>query len=202
VEDSVDRLVAAWRRELPEVDLSPLEVLSRISRIARHLDLARREAFASLGEEGGGLAQWQFDVLAALRRAGPPYELTPGELVAETLVSSGTMTHRIDQMEAAGLVARGDHPHDGRLVRVRLTEQGRRTVDAALIGLLARERLLLSGLSQQQRSWLATLLKPVLVAFEGPPSAPGPSFPVGPVPDRGQLSVHRVGRRPRRVDRA
>ncbi len=175
VEDSVDRLMAAWHRELPDLDLGPLAVLSRIARIARHLELARREAFAALGEGSGGLALWQFDVLAALRRAGPPYELTPGELVAETLVSSGTMTHRIDQMEAAGLVARGDHPRDGRLVRVRLTDHGRRTVDAALVGLLRCERSLLSGLSPQQCSRLAALLKSLLVSFEGRSSARDPS---------------------------
>src|SRR5438270_8345429 len=88
--DEVDRLVEAWQRERPDLDVSPLTVLSRVSRLARHLDLARGEAFTD-----HGLETWEFDVLAALRRAGPPYELSPGQLLTMTLVSSGTMTNRI-----------------------------------------------------------------------------------------------------------
>ncbi|HXM55727.1 MAG TPA: MarR family transcriptional regulator [Candidatus Dormibacteraeota bacterium] len=155
--DQVDRLLAAWRRERPDLDVEPLGVLSRVARLARHLELARREAFGQLG-----LARWQFDVLAALRRSGPPYELTPGELMAETLVSSGTMTHRIDQMEAAGLVERHAHPADRRVVRVRLTAKGNREVDAALDNLLARERTLLARLSGQEQARLAALLRALL----------------------------------------
>src|SRR5437763_11067163 len=135
--DRVDQLGGARRRERPDLDVEPLEVLSRVSRLARHLDLARREAFGRLR-----LPQSQFDVLAALRRAGPPYEMTPGELMADTLVSSGTVTHRIDQMVAAGLVAREPDPSDGRAVRVRLTPAGSSAVDAALDDLLERERRL------------------------------------------------------------
>ena len=155
--DQVDRLLAAWRRERPDLDVEPLGVLSRVSRLARHLELARREAFGQLG-----LARWQFDVLAALRRSGPPYELTPGELMAETLVSSGTMTHRIDQMAAAGLVQRHAHPADRRVVRVRLTARGNREVDAALDNLLAHERTLLARLTSDEQAHLAALLRALL----------------------------------------
>jgi DNA-binding MarR family transcriptional regulator len=162
VTDQVDRLVAAWRRERPDLDVEPLAVLSRVSRLARHLELARRETFEQLG-----LAQWQFDVLTALRRSGPEYELTPGELLAETLVSSGTMTHRIDQMEAAGLVARQADPADGRVVRVRLTTAGRAAADQALAGLLERERELLGPLTDEDRSALAALLRRLLEPFDG-----------------------------------
>jgi DNA-binding MarR family transcriptional regulator len=169
VSDQVDRLVAAWRRERPDLDVEPLQVLSRVSRLARHLELARREAFEQLG-----LAQWQFDVLTALRRSGPRYELTPGELMAETLVSSGTMTHRIDQMEAAGLVARQPDPADGRVVRVRLTPAGRSAVDAALRNLLDRERELLGPLAGGERSALAGLLRRLLVPFDLEPQAGRP----------------------------
>ena len=94
-EDEVDRIVAAWERERPDVDVSPMQVLSRVSRLARHLDHARKTAFAT-----HDLEPWEFDVLSALRRAGHPYELSPGRLVAETLVTSGTMTNRIDRLEA------------------------------------------------------------------------------------------------------
>jgi DNA-binding MarR family transcriptional regulator len=159
--DQVDRLVAAWRRERPDLDVEPLQVLSRVVRLARHLELARVRAFGQLG-----LAQWQFDVLAALRRAGPPFEMTPGELMAETLVSSGTMTHRVDAMEAAGLVTRQPDRADGRVVRVRLTPHGREVVDAALANLLDRERLLLGGLTDAEQGELARLLRTLVAPFD------------------------------------
>ena len=87
--DEVDRIVSAWKRERPDLDVAPLEILSRITRVARQLDSARRNAFSH-----HGLETWGFDVLAALRRAGKPYQLTPGQLMHETLVSSGTITHQ------------------------------------------------------------------------------------------------------------
>jgi DNA-binding MarR family transcriptional regulator len=161
VPDQVDRLVAAWRRERPDLDVEPLEVLSRVSRLARHLELARREALERLA-----LPQWQFDVLTALRRAGPPYEMTPGELMAETLVTSGTMTHRVDQMTAASLVERLPDPNDGRVVRVRLTPKGRAAVDRALADLLERERALLGRLPAPERTRLAALLRTLLEGFD------------------------------------
>lgn len=156
--------MAAWRRERPDLDMEPLEVLSRVSRLARHLELARREAFGQLG-----LPRWQFDVLAALRRAGPPYEQTPGELMAETLVASGTMTHRIDQMEAAGLVERRAHPTDRRVIRVGLTGRGSEAVGEALDNLLARERTLLERLTPPQRAHLAALLRCLLEPLDDGP---------------------------------
>jgi DNA-binding MarR family transcriptional regulator len=159
--DQVDRLVAAWRRERPDLDVEPLEVLSRLSRLARHLELARKAAFEQLR-----MAPWQFDVLTALRRAGPPHEMTPGDLIADTLVSSGTMTHRIDQMEMAGWVSRRPDPADGRMVRVRLTHSGRAAVDAALENLLERERKLLARLSPSERRELARLLRGLLEPFD------------------------------------
>src|SRR5437763_10217354 len=118
--DEVDRLVEAWRQERPDLDVEPLAVLSRVTRLARHLDRARRRAFATHGLDAA-----EFDVLAALRRCGPPYELTPGQLVEQTMVSSGTMTHRIDKLESRGLVRRRPDADDGRVVRVRLAPRGR-----------------------------------------------------------------------------
>src|SRR5204863_5704370 len=125
--DEVDDLVAAWQAQRPDLDVEPLQVLSRVSRLARHLDRARRAAFAS-----AGLEPWEFDVLSALRRQGPPYQLSPGALLHITLVTSGTMTNRIDQLEKAALVARHPDPQDRRGVLVRLTAVGRARVDSAL----------------------------------------------------------------------
>jgi DNA-binding MarR family transcriptional regulator len=161
VQDEVDRLVASWRQERPDLDVEPLAVLSRITRLARHLDRARRSAFAAHGLDAA-----EFDVLAALRRAGPPYELTPGQLVEQTLVSSGTMTHRIDKLQARGLVRRRPDPEDGRVVRVRLAARGRDRVDAALTDLLADERTLLAALTDRQRATLANLLRTVIAPFD------------------------------------
>jgi DNA-binding MarR family transcriptional regulator len=159
--DEVDRLVEAWRQERPDLDVEPLAVLSRVTRLARHLDRVRRQAFAA-----HGLDTAEFDVLAALRRSGAPYELTPGQLVGQTLVSSGTMTHRIDKLEARGLVRRRPDADDGRVVRVRLAARGRDRVDAALTDLLADERALLGGLSDRQRATLANLLRTVVAPFD------------------------------------
>jgi len=125
--DEVDDLVVAWRAQRPDLDVEPMQVLSRISRLARHLDIARRGAFAD-----HGLESWEFDVLSALRRQGPPFQLTPGALLRATLVTSGTMTNRIDRLAAAGLVRRKPDPRDKRGVLVTLTSQGRQRVDAAL----------------------------------------------------------------------
>ncbi len=153
-QDDVDQIVNAWRRERPDVDVSPLEVLSRISRLARRLDLARGEAFADRGLDG-----WEFDVLSALRRAGAPYELSPGQLVTETLVTSGTMTNRVDRLLVRGLVERHPDPHDRRGVIVRLTPSGRAAVDAALDDLLTHEREILATLSEHERDLLVDLLR-------------------------------------------
>ena len=159
--DDVDRIVSAWRRERPDLDVSPLEVLSRVSRLARRLDLARGAAFAEHALDG-----WEFDVLSALRRAGTPYELSPGQLVAETLVTSGTMTNRVDRLAARGFVERRPDPHDRRGVIVRLTSTGMSVVDAALADLLAHEHALLADLGADERGDLAGLLRRLLRPFE------------------------------------
>src|SRR6478609_8397867 len=125
-DDEVDRIVLAWQRERPDLDVAPLEVLSRVSRLARHLDRARSAAFTE-----HDLESWEFDVLSALRRAGEPYELSPGQLVTQTLVTSGTMTNRVDRLTARGLVQRLPDSRDRRGVIVRLTPAGRATVDDA-----------------------------------------------------------------------
>lgn len=159
--DEVDRILAAWQREAPDLDLTPLSVFSRVGRLSRHLDLARRDAFAA-----AGLEVWEFDVLAALRRSGAPYELSPGVLIHETLSTSGTMTNRIDRLAARGMVERLPDPKDRRGVRVRLTERGRDAVEEALADLVASERKLLVGLTPADIEDVATMLRSLLEPFE------------------------------------
>src|SRR6202008_1371716 len=118
-----DDLSEAWARERPDLHLAPVAVFSRLGRLSRHLDLARRDAFTAQGIES-----WEFDVLAALRRAGTPYELSPGRLLRETLVTSGTMTNRVDRLAARGLVERSPDPDDRRGVIVRLAPDGNTSV--------------------------------------------------------------------------
>lgn len=160
-EDEVDALVAAWRREIPTIDVSPLQVFSRVSRLAVLADRERRAAYSSQQ-----LEPWEFDVLAALRRAGAPFALSPGELIRATLVTSATMTHRVDRLSASGLVARTPDPHDRRGVRVALTEAGRTRVEAALADLVGAEERLLAGLSRRERQELAGLLRRLLIPLE------------------------------------
>lgn len=159
--DEVDRIVAAWQREVPELPVDPLHVLSRISRLARHLDLARKEAFAA-----HRLEVWEFDVMSALRRVGAPYELSPGALVQQTLSTSGTMTNRIDRLERRGLVERHRDADDRRGVKVRLTAAGADVVNAAMGDLLTREHELLAKMSADDQSQLTTLLRGLLASFE------------------------------------
>jgi DNA-binding MarR family transcriptional regulator len=159
--DEVDDLTEAWRHQRPDLDVEPLHVLSRVSRLARHLDIARRGAFAA-----HGLESWEFDVLSALRRAGPPFQLTPGVLLRATLVTSGTMTNRIDRLAQSGLVFREPDPRDRRGVLVTLSERGREVVDAAFTDLLDRDQALLAGLPADQRRVLADLLRTLLAPFD------------------------------------
>jgi DNA-binding MarR family transcriptional regulator len=159
--DEVDELVAQWEAERPDLDVEPLRVMSRLSRLARHLDRARTAAFTA-----HGLQSWGFDVLSALRRQGPPYQLTPGALLRATLVTSGTMTNRIDRLAEAGLVSRHPDPQDKRGVLVSLTDRGRAVVDAALQDLLRNERELLTALDDGQRHELAALLRILLAPFD------------------------------------
>lgn len=159
--DEVDGIVEAWRRERPDLDVEPLQVLSRVARLADVLDERRTAAFVE-----HGLQASDFDVLAALRRAGEPFELTAGELAAATHVTSGTMTSRLDRLMQRKLVVRRADTTDGRLVRVRLTATGRRRVDAAFEALLASERELLARVPSARRGRLAAGLRELLAATD------------------------------------
>ncbi|HMU35203.1 MAG TPA: MarR family transcriptional regulator [Marmoricola sp.] len=155
--DEVDEIVEAWRTERADLNLAPVEVFSRISRVSRLLDRVRRDAFSSTSME-----PWEFDVLAALRREGAPYSLTPGQLLKQTMVTSGTMTNRVDGLEARGLVKRGPSATDRRVVLVTLTPQGRNAVDAAFDALLKREQSLLNGLPESDRENLVSSLRKLM----------------------------------------
>jgi DNA-binding MarR family transcriptional regulator len=157
--DEVDTIVRAWRRERPDLDVEPLQVLSRVARLAAVLDERRAGAFVE-----HGLQAHEFDVLSVLRRSGEPFELTAGELAARTHVTSGTMTSRLDRLGSRKFVTRHPDPSDGRLVQVRLTPMGRERVDAAFVALLDRERELLTTLAETDRDELATALRTLLLA--------------------------------------
>ncbi|HSP52092.1 MAG TPA: MarR family transcriptional regulator [Cryobacterium sp.] len=159
--DEVDRIVDAWLRERPDLDFAPLQVLSRVARLSKHLDRARRTAFSR-----SELDSWEFDVLSALRRAGAPYELSPKALLQQTLVSSGTMTNRIDRLVERGLVTRRTDPNDGRGIFVGMNPAGLTRVDAAITRLVDAEAELLATLSPSEQSSLATLLRKLSLGFD------------------------------------
>ena len=160
--DEVDGVVEAWATERPDLDLGSMQIWSRIDRLAGILDGHRKRAFAQHAIEG-----WEFDVLAALRRAGAPHRLSPGQLLRETHVTSGTMTNRVDRLVARGAVTRESDPNDGRGVQVALTDQGLALVDAALASLLEVEQELLSGWADEDCDRLSALLRRLLLGNEG-----------------------------------
>ena len=160
-EDEVDRILGEWAAARPDLDLAPLAVFSRMTRITKHVDRARVHAF-----ERSGLASWEFDVLAVLRRSGAPFRQSPKVLVQQTMVSSGTMTNRIDRMEKRGLVRRLTDPNDGRGVLVEMTHQGQVLVDAAMTRLSDAEEQLLGGVPRAERERLATLLRKLALSVD------------------------------------
>jgi len=157
--DAVDRITAQWRAVRPDLDVSPIEVIGRLSRLSRLVDRRLTENFARFG-----LEQWMYDVMATLRRGGEPYELTAGELVRRSMVTTGAITNRIDRLEARGFVRRvaGD---DRRKVIVRLTPLGLATVEGVVHEHLTAEDDLLAPLSARQRADLANLLRTMLVSL-------------------------------------
>jgi DNA-binding MarR family transcriptional regulator len=157
----VDEIVGQWRRERPDLDVRPLASLGRLLRLAQ---LADGELGRMLGAHG--LQPGWFDVLAALRRGGPPYELTPGRLLDAMIVTSGGLTKRLDRMAEAGLVSRRPDPADRRGTLVRLTRKGRTTVDRALADHIANEAVLLSSLTSAEQRTLDRLLRRLLVDLE------------------------------------
>jgi DNA-binding MarR family transcriptional regulator len=167
VDDAVDLILEQWARERPDLDCSPMGIIGRISQLQREVHLAQRATFAR-----HGLDAPSFDVLAALRRAGPPYQLTPTALMRTALVTSGAITQRLDRLEERGLITRERSDADGRAVVVTLSDAGRTALDRALPDHLETERALLAGLSDADRELLAGLLRRFLVALGRVPQEP------------------------------
>jgi DNA-binding MarR family transcriptional regulator len=159
--DLVDRILEQWRRERPDLDTSPMSVIARISRLSRILE--RRIALV-LAEHG--LNESQFGVLAALRRAGPPYCLSPTALYGSLLISSGAMTNRLDRLTVAGLVRRIPDPNDRRSTLVQLTPKGLRVIEEAVAAHTENEQQLLGPLRASERRALAEHLRTLLSEYE------------------------------------
>ncbi|MFJ3714049.1 MarR family winged helix-turn-helix transcriptional regulator [Streptomyces sp. NPDC090053] len=161
--DRVARIQADWRRERPDLDISPLGVIGRLHRLADHLT---EELCLVYGRYG--LSEGEFDVLCALRRAGEPYERAPGELAAHTMVTTGAMTKRIDRLERAGLVTRRRSDDDQRGRIVALTQPGRELIDQAFTDHMRNERRLLSLLTPAETKALEGLLATWISHVENP----------------------------------
>ncbi len=151
--DHVQTVHEQWKRERPDLDTTPVLVIGRIHRIAAALTPELTAVYAQFG-----LGEGEFDILATLRRQGPPFELLPGELSDRTMVTSGAVSKRVDRLEARGLVERRESTSDGRSRPVRLTRAGRQLIDDAMTAHAANEARLLDSLDPQERDALAALL--------------------------------------------
>jgi DNA-binding MarR family transcriptional regulator len=160
-EDHVSIILAQWAAERPDLDTSPMGIVGRISRLSLVVEKELEPVFAQFG-----LNHWSFDMLATLRRAGAPYRLSPTELFRSMMVTSGTMTNRIDRLTEKGLVRRVPDPEDRRGILVELTQQGRELIDRALISHVANEARLLQPLAREEQQNLATLLRKWLSSLE------------------------------------
>ncbi len=159
--DAIDAVVAAWGRERPDLDLAAIGVAGRLGRLSLVLGPAQERVFGKHGLQRG-----EFDVLAALRRSGPPYTLTPSELSSTLMLSRAGMTNRLDRLETAGFVERTLDPHDRRSFRIRLTDRGYETVDAAMTEHTANVSQLLSSLQGGELGILDDVLRKLLRMLE------------------------------------
>ena len=160
-EDHVSFILAQWAAERPDLDTSPMGIVGRISRLSLVVEKELEPVFAH-----SGLNNWSFDMLATLRRTGAPYRLSPTELFRSMMVTSGTMTNRIDRLAEKGLVRRVSDPEDRRGILVELTDQGRELIDSVLISHVANEARLLQPLSREEQSTLTELLRKWLSSLE------------------------------------
>jgi len=158
--DHVDEILRQWNRERPDLDVGPMGLIGRMGRIVHYLTREMDKTFATFGLTGAS-----FDVLATLRRAGAPYSLSPGDLLATMMITSGTLTNRIDQLEKADLVARASNPEDGRSVIISLTPAGLATIDAAVSAHVETQRRLVSVLSAEERALLDVQLRAFLAGI-------------------------------------
>lgn len=160
-QDHVDRLRAQWARELPDLDTQPMAILGRAFRLGNMVRPSIEATFA-----GFGLDRGEFDVIATLRRSGPPYRLTPTEMYSLLMISSGGLTHRLDRLEKAGLIRREKSPQDGRSVQVALTERGAALAEQAFRTDMASELAFLQPLDETERAMLAGLLRKLILGIE------------------------------------
>lgn len=159
--DRIDKITKQWQRERPDLDVSPMGLIGRLGNITLHLSREMEKVFSQFG-----LNTSSFDVLATLRRAGDPYTLSPGEMLSTLMVTSGTMTNRIDQLEKAGWVIRKVNPEDGRGFLVSLTPEGLELINQVIEAHVENQKRLVSGLSQQEQQALNQLLKVFLNTLE------------------------------------
>lgn len=159
--DGVDLIVEQWGRERPDLDTTAMAVFGRVYRLAKLAGDEVERVYA-----GYGIGRPEFDVLATLRRAGAPHQLSPGALAASMMLSSGGTTARLDRLEKAGFVRRSPDPNDRRGVLVRLTDTGRDLIDQAVAAGLARQQELLAHLPKARQQQLGELLREVLTAIE------------------------------------
>lgn len=159
--DAVDRILEQWRQARPDLDVSAMGPIGRLSRVFHHNARQMGETFARHGLNTAG-----FDVLATLRRAGPPHALSPGELMASMMITSGTMTNRIDQLAKQGLVTRTTDPKDARRAVVKLTRKGFDLIDAAVAEHVETQKALLAALSEEEIAALDDGLRKLLAAAE------------------------------------
>ncbi|BAB50334.1 regulatory protein (MarR-family) [Mesorhizobium japonicum MAFF 303099] len=156
--DRAAKAIEQWKRERPDLDVSPMGVLGRLNEAS---SLIARDRLAPLFAQFG-LQAGEFDVLATLRRSGSPYALTPTDLYEATMVTSGAMTNRLDRLEKAGLILRGPHPNDRRGIVVQLTGKGLALIDEALTAHVANEHEILAGLNDAERETLSRLLEKLI----------------------------------------
>ncbi|OCJ04496.1 transcriptional regulator [Rhizobium sp. AC27/96] len=159
--DRIDKILDQWRRERPDLDTTAMGLFGRMRNLTLHLSREMEKTFGRFG-----LNSANFDMLATLRRSGEPYTLSPSDLMDTMMVSSGTMTNRIDQLEKAGLVARSQNPNDGRSFLISLTPEGFRLIDAAVTAHVETQARLVSSLSHEERTALDDLLRNYLASFE------------------------------------
>lgn len=171
-EDDVDGIQQAWVRERPGTPVASIGVITRLWRIAKLLEADRRRTMSRLGMDAPTR-----DLLSTLRRAGPPYRLTPGEIARATLISPGAVSQRLTRAEAQGLVRRHRQGPDGRSVTVELTAAGQALIERTIDDLLRHEETLLTALDPGQRDQLAELLRVLLADLtaraDGPPPDTG-----------------------------
>lgn len=163
--DHIDRIVAQWRRERPDLDVTALGTLGRLFRVATLAETELARGLASHGLQPG----W-FDLLAALRRAGAPYELNPSNLMGATMLTSGGVTKRLDRLADAGLIERRVDPSDRRGTLIRLTPAGRQAIDAAIETHAANEKRLLDALPEADRRALDALLRELVSKLDDRPA--------------------------------